>query len=58
MEPRHAGIAGGLINASRQVGGALGLAILTTLANPAADRVTPGPAALAHMATAAPSPRR
>ncbi|MDT0609052.1 MFS transporter [Streptomyces lancefieldiae] len=48
VDPRHAGIAGGLINTSRQMGGALGLAILTTLANPAADRVTPGPSSLAH----------
>ncbi|MGN9792416.1 MFS transporter [Streptomyces sp. OZ13] len=48
VEPRHAGIAGGLINTSRQVGGGLGLAVLTTLANPAVDRATPGPAALAH----------
>ncbi|MFJ8544357.1 MFS transporter [Streptomyces sp. NPDC093586] len=48
VEPRHAGIAGGLINTSRQVGGALGLAALTTLASPAAGRAVPGPAALAH----------
>ncbi|MGW0561722.1 MFS transporter [Streptomyces sp. NPDC003016] len=47
-EPRHTGIAGGLINTSRQVGGALGLAILTTLAAPAAGRTAPGPAALAY----------
>ncbi|MFI8326936.1 MFS transporter [Streptomyces sp. NPDC085529] len=43
-EPRHAGIAGGLINTSRQVGGALGLAVLTPLAAPAALE----PAALAQ----------
>ncbi|MCX2181953.1 MFS transporter [Streptomyces sp. SKN60] len=43
-EPRHAGIAGGLINTSRQVGGALGLAVLTPLAAPAAPEL----AALAH----------
>ncbi|OSZ59743.1 hypothetical protein OQI_14690 [Streptomyces pharetrae CZA14] len=43
-EPRHAGIAGGLINTSRQLGGALGLAVLTPLAAPA----TPALAALAH----------
>ncbi|MBT2414736.1 MFS transporter [Streptomyces sp. ISL-12] len=48
LGPRHSGIAGGLINTSRQVGGALGLAVLTSLAGPAADRTTPGPAALAH----------
>ncbi len=48
VEPRHAGIAGGLINTSRQVGGALGLAILSPLANPAVGRAAPGPAALAY----------
>ncbi|MFJ3224276.1 MFS transporter [Streptomyces sp. NPDC086783] len=47
-EPRHAGIAGGLINTSRQVGGALGLAILTTLAAPAAGRAAPELATLAY----------
>ncbi|MFD9499420.1 MFS transporter [Streptomyces sp. NPDC060035] len=41
VEPRHAGIAGGLINTSRQVGGALGLAMLTTLADPSAGRAAP-----------------
>ncbi|MER5556729.1 MFS transporter [Streptomyces sp. NPDC002793] len=46
-EPRHAGTAGGLINTSRQVGGALGLAVLTTLATPA-GRSTPALATLAH----------
>ncbi|MFE6041094.1 MFS transporter [Streptomyces sp. NPDC056452] len=45
-EPRHAGTAGGLINTSRQVGGALGLAVLTTLAAPAAGPAAP--ATLAH----------
>ncbi|MFE6199158.1 MFS transporter [Streptomyces sp. NPDC057838] len=39
-EPQHAGIAGGLINTSRQVGGALGLAVLTPLAAPAAPALT------------------
>ncbi|GFN00944.1 hypothetical protein Sfulv_57540 [Streptomyces fulvorobeus] len=48
VEPRHAGIAGGLINTSRQIGGAIGLAILTTLAAPAAGRAVPGPADLAY----------
>ncbi|WP_282792551.1 MFS transporter [Streptomyces sp. CC224B] len=44
VEPRHAGVAGGLVNTSRQIGGALGLAVLTPLAAPAAAT----PAALAH----------
>lgn len=48
VDPRHAGVAGGLINTTRQVGGALGLAILTSLASTASDGNGVGPAALAH----------
>jgi EmrB/QacA subfamily drug resistance transporter len=32
VEPRHAGIASGLVNTSRQIGGAVGLAAITTVA--------------------------
>ncbi|MBA4863352.1 MFS transporter [Streptomyces sp. PSKA54] len=48
VDARHAGVAGGLINTTRQVGGALGLALLTTLAAPAAaTAAVVGPAAAA-----------
>ena len=46
VEPRQAGLASGLVNTSRQVGGSLGLAILATLATSRAHEVGTGPDAL------------
>ena len=39
IEPREAGLASGLINTSQQIGGALGVAILTTVATSRADHL-------------------
>jgi Major Facilitator Superfamily. len=43
IEPQEAGLASGLINTSQQIGGALGVAILTTVA--ISRRTTSSPAA-------------
>ena len=47
VEPRDAGLASGLFNTSQQVGGALGLAVLSTLA---ADRYASHLEGLGHAA--------
>lgn len=43
VKPQEAGLASGLINTSQQVGGALGVAILTTVAASVAGNVPPRP---------------
>ena len=40
VDDNESGLASGLINTSQQVGGALGLAILATIANSVSDSVT------------------
>jgi EmrB/QacA subfamily drug resistance transporter len=50
VEPNDAGLASGLLNSAQQVGGALGLAILATLA---ADRTSNALGALGHTPTQA-----
>jgi MFS family permease len=50
VEPSDAGLASGLLNSAQQVGGALGLAILATLA---ADRTSTSLGAIGHAPTPA-----
>jgi MFS family permease len=45
-KPHEAGLASGIINTSQQVGGALGVALLSTVAFAGVDELRPDPAAL------------
>ncbi|WP_413804874.1 MFS transporter [Streptomyces sp. OE57] len=48
VRPADAGAAGGLVNTTRQLGGAVGLALLGTLATAFTGAAADGPAVLAH----------
>jgi EmrB/QacA subfamily drug resistance transporter len=51
VPPHEAGLASGLINTSQQIGGALGVAIMTTVATSRTDSLTEGGADVPHALT-------